>query len=101
MIGRSAYWGWLKLFAAVGLLIAYPVTFVCGLPTYFLLLHYRKSSYWHFGAAGASLAAIGALLFFQPLRDAENTAFVVLITASGAAVAIAFRGIAGDARLLQ
>ncbi|NNF66406.1 MAG: hypothetical protein HKM98_02750 [Gammaproteobacteria bacterium] len=94
-IGNAAYWEWLQMFAAFGLVIAFPSTLVVGLPAYFLMLHFGKASFALFGAAGAVISTAGVLLFFEPLRDANNAGFVVLIIASGAAVAVAFRGIAG------
>lgn len=74
--------------------IAFPSTLVLGLSAYFLMLHFGKASFALFGVAGAVISAAGVLLFFEPLRDANNTGFVALIIASGAAVAVAFRGIA-------
>lgn len=94
-IGSSAYWEWLQLFAAFGLIIAYPTNVILGLPTYFFMLHSRNDSYTKFGVVGALISAAGVLIFFEPLRDANNLGFMVLIVTSGAAVATAFRGIAG------
>lgn len=94
-IGSSAYWEWLQLFAAFGLIIAFPTTVILGLPTYFLMLRFRNDSYTKFGVVGALISASGVLVFFEPLKDADNLEFMVLIVTSGAAVATAFRGIAG------
>lgn len=78
-----------------GLLIAYPMTAIFGLPIYFLLLHFKMRSYLIFAIVGALAALILALILYEFQLELADQVFAVLISVSGASVAATFRAIAG------
>lgn len=90
-----AFLEWLPLVGLIGIAVSYATTVVFGLPVYFLLLHFRKTSYPVFVAAGALGALlVGLFIFDLPVEQIEIVWGSALI-ASGVVVAIAFRKIAG------
>ena len=93
--GSPTFFGWLHLFSLVGLVIAYPATIALGLPAYFLLLHFRKSSYLVFGVVGTLAALFIGLIASGLPPEPYELVFLAMYAMSGAAVALVFRGIAG------
>lgn len=83
------------LISMTGLLIAYPMTAIFGLPIYFLLLHFKMRSYLIFAIVGALAALILALILYEFQLELADQVFAVLISVSGASVAATFRAIAG------
>lgn len=87
----------LTLYTVFGLLIAYPATLIVGVPLYFLLLRIGRHGYREFFAVGAALATIicFALLGVPSGAGIFEGLFAVMLVLCGAAVAVAFRAIAG------
>ena len=90
------------LFSAIGLTVAYPAIIAIGLPAFFLLLHFDKTSLFAHGATGAILAT---LVSFPTLRllfggwvfssNATILFYATIFVSCGIAVSVTFRKIAG------
>ena len=83
------------LYAAFGLLIAYPVTLIFGVPAYLVLLRREAVSYPIFAGVGALAALCIAFFMFQYPLHLADLIFGTFFVGCGASVAALFRGIAG------
>ena len=83
------------LSAIPSLSVAYPMTAVLGVPCYFVLVRFRRSSYFSFALVGALFTLLAGIIVFDLRILPFEFLPATLLAASGAAVAIVFRAIAG------
>ncbi len=88
------------LFAIYGLLIAYPVTLIVGVPTHLVLSYFRVGYVWAHALAGGVLVLVTTVIYFDLLDTVREewsvlAIYLSLYVFSGAAVAGVFGAIAG------
>ena len=88
------------LFAIYGLLIAYPVTLIFGVPAHLVLSYFRVGHVWAHALLGGASVLLVTVVYFGLLDTVRESwpvlaIYLPLFVLSGAAVAGVFGAIAG------
>jgi hypothetical protein len=87
-----------------GMLIAYPVTIILGIPAHLLLWHFQVGYIWMHAMVGAIVALLIGATFFDLLSSEPwqlSLTYASLLALPGAMVAGAFGALAGQPALAR